>query len=67
MTNNRREVKKDWGANTRVSLPVAPAGKRIVKVGAGFAFSENGLVFDISDSEVEEMSIPPFSPDSEAF
>lgn len=60
-------VRKDWGANTRISLPVAPAERRVVKLGAGFAFSENGLVFDVSESEVEEMSIPPFSPDGEAF
>lgn len=57
----KRTKTVDWAADTRPSLPSASQHTRYVKMG-GFAFTQWGLVFDLSPEEVEEMSHPPFAP-----
>ena len=66
MARQRKTGEKDWGANTRISMPVSPSNPRMVSMG-GFSFTTSGIAHDLSESEVEDLSIPPFSPDGEVF
>lgn len=53
--------KMNWASSTKPSLPVAPSDERLVKMG-GFAFTQWGIAHDLSQAEVEAMSIPDFFP-----
>lgn len=50
-----------WGSDVRISLPVPPKEDIEIPMG-GFGFTINGLRPNISDSDIEEMMTPTYSP-----
>lgn len=56
-----KERPSNWASDTRPSMPTASSNERLVKMG-GFAFTAWGLVHDVDESVIEEMSHPPFGP-----
>lgn len=52
-----------WGADGPISMPEPPQGEadRLVSFG-GFAFGVNGLVPDLSDSDLQDYLLPFFAP-----
>lgn len=59
MMTARRKI--DWAADSPPSCPV-PTKFPSVPLTGGWAFTEYGLVHDISDVEVEELFKPPIVP-----
>jgi hypothetical protein len=57
----RRDDK--WGADTPISMPVAPDDLQPCRVDlGGFGFTTGGLCHAITDSEREEVMAPYFAP-----
>lgn len=51
-----------WSADVKVSMPKPiQQGDALVDMG-GFAFTVNGLAHNITQSDLEEISSPTFSP-----
>lgn len=61
-----RRSNEAWASDVPISRPVAPDREVLVDF-LGFGFTTGGMVLNATDSEIEELFMPPYMPEGYEF
>jgi len=55
--------RETWASDVRASMPVPPSSEQpLIFDMAGFGFTTGGISHDLTDDDVETLSVPTFAP-----